>query len=50
MESRVFLVSGATGHQGGAVARSLLNRGHQVRALTRSPAKAAPLRELGAQV
>lgn len=46
----MFLVSGATGRQGGAVTRSLLSRGHQVRALTRSPAKASALRELGAQV
>jgi uncharacterized protein YbjT (DUF2867 family) len=30
------LVSGATGNQGGAVVRSLLDRGHQVRALTRN--------------
>jgi uncharacterized protein YbjT (DUF2867 family) len=32
------LVTGATGQQGGAVARSLLDAGHRVRALTRSPA------------
>lgn len=31
------LVTGATGQQGGAVARVLLARGHQVRALTRNP-------------
>ncbi|MCP4196749.1 MAG: NmrA family NAD(P)-binding protein, partial [Proteobacteria bacterium] len=30
------LVVGATGQQGGAVARVLLNKGHSVRALTRS--------------
>jgi uncharacterized protein YbjT (DUF2867 family) len=33
----VVLVTGATGHQGGAVARQLLSRGHKVRALTRKP-------------
>jgi len=36
-ESRVILVSGATGTQGGAVARELVNRGYQVRGLTRNP-------------
>ncbi len=47
-----FLVLGATGQQGGAVARALLLRGHPVRALTRkeeSPAARA-LAELGATV
>src|SRR2546425_4494803 len=33
----VVLVTGATGQQGGAVARQLLSRGHKVRALTRKP-------------
>ncbi len=33
----VILVTGATGHQGGAVARELLARGHRVRAMTRKP-------------
>lgn len=33
----VVLVTGATGQQGGAVARSLLASGHKVRALTRNP-------------
>jgi uncharacterized protein YbjT (DUF2867 family) len=48
----VILVCGATGRQGGAVARSLLRRGQRVRALTRDPAgpKAAALRALGAEV
>jgi uncharacterized protein YbjT (DUF2867 family) len=36
---RLILVCGATGNQGGAVARSLLDRGFQVRALTRDPQK-----------
>jgi uncharacterized protein YbjT (DUF2867 family) len=34
---RSVLVTGATGQQGGAVARALLARGHGVRALTRKP-------------
>ena len=36
---RLVLVYGATGSQGGAVARSLLERGFRVRALTRDPHK-----------
>ena len=32
------LVTGATGHQGGSVARQLVQKGHRVRALTRSAA------------
>jgi uncharacterized protein YbjT (DUF2867 family) len=36
---RVILVTGATGQQGGAVARSLLERGFAVRGLTRDPSK-----------
>src|SRR6202043_3330699 len=34
---RRVLVTGATGQQGGAVARALLARGHRVKALTRKP-------------
>jgi uncharacterized protein YbjT (DUF2867 family) len=34
---RIVLVTGATGQQGGAVARALLSRGHRVKALTRNP-------------
>jgi len=46
------LVAGATGRQGGAVARLLLDRGHHVRALTRRPScrAAASLHVLGADV
>ncbi|MGH3359807.1 MAG: NmrA/HSCARG family protein [Nocardioidaceae bacterium] len=46
------LVSGATGTQGGAVARELLARGHRVRALTRNPQAdtAVALAGLGADV
>jgi uncharacterized protein YbjT (DUF2867 family) len=49
---RVILVSGATGQQGGAVSRSLLERGFAVRALTRDPEKAdaRELADLGAEV
>jgi uncharacterized protein YbjT (DUF2867 family) len=48
----MILVTGATGLQGGAVARRLLERGHRVRALTRDPGKggAKALAELGAEV
>jgi uncharacterized protein YbjT (DUF2867 family) len=47
-----ILVTGATGHQGGAVARSLLAAGFRVRALTRNPDKpaAAALRKDGAEI
>ncbi|MEU6168725.1 NmrA/HSCARG family protein [Streptomyces tanashiensis] len=45
-------VTGATGAQGGATARSLLTAGHRVRALTRRPDSPAAdaLRALGAEV
>lgn len=51
-ESRTIVVCGATGRQGGAVARRLLADGWNVRALTRSPDKppARTLAELGADV
>lgn len=47
-----ILVTGATGHQGGAVARELLARGHKVKAMTRKPASlaAAGLGARGAEV
>lgn len=50
--NRTVLVTGATGTQGGAVARELLDRGYAVRALTRDPEQpaAAELRRLGAEV
>src|SRR5882757_5879279 len=43
------VVAGATGKQGGAVVRNLLDRGHAVRAVTRdtSSAKAAEISKLG---
>lgn len=37
MSKLTILVTGATGQQGGAVARKLLAQGHTVRALTRNP-------------
>ena len=50
--SGLVLVTGATGQQGGAVARELLSRGFSVRAMTRNPSgeKAGALRKLGAEV
>ena len=49
---KVILVTGATGRQGGAVARELLARGHRVRAMTRKPddPPARALHALGAEV
>lgn len=49
---KVVAVTGATGRQGGAVARSLLDAGWHVRALTRNPnsARAQALSALGAEV
>ncbi|MHA2008532.1 MAG: NmrA/HSCARG family protein [Promethearchaeota archaeon] len=46
------LVIGATGNQGGAVVRKLLERGHHVRALTRrkNSHKAKELENLGAEI
>jgi len=50
--ARTVLVTGATGTQGGAVARELLERGVPVRALTRNPDQPAAreLEALGAEV
>ena len=49
---RLIVVTGATGKQGGAVARSLLDRGFRIRALTRNPHKpeAQALADRGAEV
>jgi uncharacterized protein YbjT (DUF2867 family) len=49
---RLIAVTGATGKQGGAVARSLLDRGFRIRALTRNPHKpeAQALADRGAEV
>lgn len=52
MDPKLILVTGATGTQGGAVARELLDRGYEVRALTRNPdnPRAQVLDRLGAQL
>jgi uncharacterized protein YbjT (DUF2867 family) len=51
-KSLSVLVTGATGKQGGAVARALLKKGHRVRALTRKPDSqgAQALKQLGAEL
>lgn len=49
---RIVLVTGATGQQGGATARELLDGGYRVRAMTRNPdgEAARDLRRRGAEV
>jgi uncharacterized protein YbjT (DUF2867 family) len=51
-DSKGILVTGATGHQGGAVARELLAAGRRVRAMTRKPEgdAARALAKLGAEI
>ena len=51
-QSKLVLVTGATGKQGGAVVEALLTRGHQVRALTRNSASSAAnrLRQQGVEI
>jgi uncharacterized protein YbjT (DUF2867 family) len=51
-QSKLVLVTGATGKQGGACVEALLIRGHQVRALTRNSASPAAnrLRERGVEI
>jgi len=51
-KNSLVLVTGATGRQGGAVARELLSHGYKVRALTRKPGAnaARELASLGAEV
>lgn len=51
-QTKEVLVTGATGQQGGAVARELIASGYAVRAMTRNPAsaKAQALAKLGAAV
>ena len=52
MTQQTVLVTGATGNQGGAVARALLDHQMKVRAFVRDPAKpkAQALAELGAEL
>lgn len=52
IDGRTIVVTGATGHQGGAVTRHLLKDGWHVRALTRnrSSERARALENLGAEV
>jgi uncharacterized protein YbjT (DUF2867 family) len=52
MTASPFVVTGATGQQGGAVARALLGRGHRVRALVRDATApgARRLAEAGAEL
>ncbi|HVO19045.1 MAG TPA: NmrA/HSCARG family protein [Anaeromyxobacter sp.] len=52
MRQRTYFVAGATGRQGGALARQLLARGQRVRAYTRSPGGpvARQLERLGAEI
>ncbi len=47
-ESRTVLVTGATGQVGGALAAALLEKGHEIRALTRRP-ESEPARALEAR-
>ena len=51
-EAKRVFVTGATGQQGGALARLLLRRGHHVRAMTRKPdgPAALHLKKAGAEV
>jgi uncharacterized protein YbjT (DUF2867 family) len=51
-QPQIVLVTGATGRQGGAVARQLLSHGYKVKGITRKPQgeKADQLRMLGAEV
>src|SRR5256884_5579570 len=46
-ETKTILVAGATGQQGGAVARELMKRGHRVFGLTRSTSKFKDLATAG---
>jgi len=50
IQTKPILVTGATGQQGGAVARALLAKGQKVRVMTRHPEKAASLAKAGAEI
>ncbi len=49
-QGKKYFVTGATGQQGGAIARRLLDMEQQVRVLTRNPDKAAALKSRGVEV
>ena len=49
-QTKLILVTGATGQQGGAVAKALLQKGQKIRVMTRNPEKAAALANAGAEV
>jgi uncharacterized protein YbjT (DUF2867 family) len=49
MEEPVILVTGATGTTGGELVRLLVEAGAPVRALVRSPEKAASIQRLGVE-
>ena len=48
--SKLILVTGATGQQGGAVATALLAKGQKIRVISRTPDKASALAKAGAEV
>jgi len=49
-QTNLILVTGATGQQGGAVARALMNKGQKIRIMTRHTEKAAGFAKAGAEV
>ena len=49
-QSKLILVTGATGQQGGAVATALLTKGQKVRVMSRTPEKASSFAKAGAEV
>lgn len=49
-QSKLILVTGATGQQGGAVATAQLTKGQKIRVMSRTPEKAAALAKAGAEV
>jgi uncharacterized protein YbjT (DUF2867 family) len=49
-QSKIILVTGATGQQGGAVATALLSKGQKVRVMSRTPENASALAKAGAEV
>ena len=49
-QSKIILVTGATGQQGGAVATALLTKGQKIRVMSRTPEKASALAQAGAEV